>query len=608
MKRSTIVVAIVAAIAAIAGSSYLYLAPKEPEIRKSARVAYQERQWNRAFNEATRRLKEAPDDFHARLIQARSAARIERDSFSLEAYGMLKERPEEAEDLFLVGSILLRQGRTAEAEQLLTRAFETDPAHDEAAGFLPQFLFRNRRFESAAAIARKRLSAIPSDDAARILLARIHDASFEPSAVIETLAGPNGLIRIANRPDLDVQESTLRKLLARNYLRLHEPHKAIESLGELDKSDRESLWLTSRARIQLGDKPRAIEFIEAARNASGEIGSLEEPSPFAGATSCQECHRDIFDDQQSSRHAMTFRYGNQPGELPWNGFEKTDFHSSSLTVKFSPKPGTMEMAFVNGTDEIRTLITYIIGSGRHAITPLIDPRDGTEQRESRWTWYAAVNDWDLTPGQRRNPESALDLMGVAQTPDMLRLCLGCHTTNPSEILAREGKTVADRGIGCERCHGPGGNHIEATRLNLQDKAIGRFRRSSIGTRPQVMQACGECHGTAGRDLGAASDPTVVRFQSMTLTFSECYKQGQTMQNGFDCLTCHSPHHDAETDARHYVSKCLECHSVATKENEILAALCKVEPAGDCVSCHMPKVPSVQPHTRFTDHQIRIPKQ
>jgi len=296
--------------------------------------------------------------------------------------------------------------------------------------------------------------------------------------------------------------------------------------------------------------------------------------------------------------------------LPWNGFAKPDFHSEKLKAKFDPNRTPLALEFESGGEEVRGLVKFIMGSGRHAVTPVIDPEDGTGPRESRWTWYAPVHDWDITPGQPRVPASPLDLMGVAQSADMIRLCLGCHTTNPSEILEREGKTVADRGIGCERCHGPGGNHIEAIRAEIPDKAIGRFRRNSLGTRPQVMQACGECHGTMGRDLATGSDAAVVRFQAMTLSFSACFKQGQGMRNGFDCLTCHSPHHDVATDAKHYDSKCVECHKSPGGDgaaNEANVRICKIEPAGNCVSCHMPKIPSVQPHTRFTDHQIRIPK-
>jgi tetratricopeptide (TPR) repeat protein len=611
MARRSFLAIVVIGILTLAGILVTISIDREPEARKSSRIAYGEKQWNRAFNEAARRLREDPDDTAARLIQARSAARIGRDGLALEAYGRLPQRPEESEDLFLVGSILVRSGRAADGESLLSRAVDADPGHPEAAGFLTDFLFRNRRYEAARMTARKRLDAVPSDKEARLWLARVHDIVFEPQNVVELLGSRSN---VSPNETGGENSATIRKLLSRNYLRLHEPLEALKILGERAEADRESLWLTSRAYLQLGRKPEAARYLEMSKAASGgEIGDQEEPSPYVGAASCRECHEEIHDDQQSSRHAMTFRYGDTPGDLPWRGFEKPDFHSQKLNASFDPTKQPLAFRFRDNGEEVRGLVKFIMGSGRHALTPVLEPADGSGPRESRWTWYAPVNDWDLTPGQPRVPAHPMDLMGVAQTPDMIRLCLGCHTTNPTEILARKGPTVtADRGIGCERCHGPGGNHVEASRLEFPDRAIGRFRRGSLGTRPQVMQACGECHGTIGRDLATGSDAAIVRFQSMTLSFSECFKQGQGMKNGFDCLTCHSPHRDVETETRFYDSKCLDCHRASDKaENDMgkseQARTCKTGATNDCVRCHMPKIPSVQPHTRFTDHQIRVPK-
>lgn len=610
MVRRSILWFVIPCSLLVAGFFAKSLIEREPATRKAARIAYDAKQWNRAFNESARRLREAAADSEARLIQARSAARIGRDSFALEAYAKLPQRPEATEDLFLVGSMLVRMGRSADGESLLTRAVRNDPGHAEAAGFLTDFLFRNRRYEAALTTARIRFETAPDDDVARLWLARIHDALFEPDQVIQLLRSPSPTAP-GNLTEPNGQ--TVRKMLARNYLRMHRPDEALKLLGDRPDADRETLWLTSRAYLQNASKDEAIKYLEASKNATGgEIGDQEEPSPYVGAVSCRECHEEIHEDQQSSRHSMTFRYGDKPGELPWNSLDKPDIHSADLKASFDPAQQPLSFRFRGKGGEVSGLVRFVMGSGRHAVTPVLEPDDGSGPRECRWTWYAPVNDWDLTPGQPQVPAHPMDLMGVSQSADMIRLCLGCHTTNPTEILARMGPTVADKGIGCERCHGPGGNHVAASRLKFPDRAIGRFRRGSLGTRPQVMQACGECHGTIGRDLSSGSDATVVRFQSMTLSFSQCFKQGQAMKNGFDCLTCHSPHRDVETDARFYDSKCQQCHRAAddpvnTSPDLSPGRACKAKATNDCVSCHMPKIPSVHPHTRFTDHQIRIPK-
>jgi|GEM_PF-6654078 len=419
MARRSYLAVVVIGILILAGIFVTISIDREPEARKSARIAYLDKQWNKAFNESARRLRQAPDDTAARLIQARSAARIGRDSLALEAYGRLPQRPEDAEDLFLVGSILVRMGRAADGESLLSRAVENDPGHPEAAGFLTDFLFRNRRFEAARTTARKRLDAAPADTAARLWLARVHDIVFEPRRVVELLGN---LSNESPKAEGDINSPTVRKLLSRNHLRLHEPLEALKVLGDRAESDRESLWLTSRAYLQLRRKPEALKYLEMSKAASGgEIGDQEEPSPYVGAASCRECHEDIHDDQQSSRHSMTFRYGDAPGDLPWHGFEKRDFHSENLTASFDPSKQPLAFRFRDSGEEVRALVKFVMGSGRHAVTPVLEPADGTGDRESRWTWYAPVNEWDLTPGQSRVPAHPMDLMGVPQSPDMIRL-------------------------------------------------------------------------------------------------------------------------------------------------------------------------------------------
>ena len=50
----------------------------------------------------------------------------------------------------------------------------------------------------------------------------------------------------------------------------------------------------------------------------------------------------------------------------------------------------------------------------------------------------------------------------------LAKCLYCHVTNPRTGQDSIGPEMADRAIGCERCHGPGGNHLAALEAGFPD--------------------------------------------------------------------------------------------------------------------------------------------
>jgi hypothetical protein len=182
-------------------------------------------------------------------------------------------------------------------------------------------------------------------------------------------------------------------------------------------------------------------------------------------------------------------------------------------------------------------------------------------------------------------------------------------------MERSGPESADRGIGCERCHGPGGNHLAAVELGLSDPAIGRFKTSPEA---RVMALCAQCHGTRGRAIPDDNPALTVRFQATTLTWSRCYLGSR---EALGCLTCHSPHRDADDrPASFYESRCLACHSrearpsaagmgrrarTPTLPDGARRADCPVRPSRDCLGCHMPPVKGAVPHTTFTDHYIRI---
>jgi Doubled CXXCH motif (Paired_CXXCH_1) len=110
---------------------------------------------------------------------------------------------------------------------------------------------------------------------------------------------------------------------------------------------------------------------------------------------------------------------------------------------------------------------------------------------------------DDRTGQDARPATPRDYLGVLQTDDANRRCLGSHTTHalawPDGVVA-----TAEHGFSCERCHGPAGNHLAAIHVGFPDPAIGRPRLAAAAN---VNALCGQCHSVVRRVLAWGGAPT-----------------------------------------------------------------------------------------------------
>jgi hypothetical protein len=376
--------------------------------------------------------------------------------------------------------------------------------------------------------------------------------------------------------------------------------------------DREASWLLSRAAIQQGDRALAAAALEAARGFGSERPEAFEPAPFVGSARCAECHPEVHRFEQAGRHARTFHPADDLHGITWPDHPWPDPNDPTVSHTLRRTRDRVALSATVHGQVLQAVVDYVLGSGKHASTP-VGHDAGGQPLELRFSYYAAISGWDCTPGHPLHPRVDAGYLGEPQTRDSLRRCLNCHTTNFRAALERSGPESADRGIGCERCHGPGGNHLAAVELGLSDPAIGRFKTSPES---RVMALCAQCHGTRGRLIADDNPALTVRFQATTLTWSKCYRESNET---LGCLTCHSPHRDAgDRSARFYESRCLLCHArqaepAATGRRLRTPALpegarravCPVNPTRDCLTCHMTPVKGAVPHTTFTDHHIRI---
>jgi predicted CXXCH cytochrome family protein len=273
-------------------------------------------------------------------------------------------------------------------------------------------------------------------------------------------------------------------------------------------------------------------------------------------------------------------------------------------------------------------VDYVIGSGNHVRSYLHRTAQGTLV-EMPVSWYAEKGGyWAMSPGYDRPNQEDFRRTIVAE-------CLFCHDAYPrseqTSNLESSEPIFGDlpEGIDCQRCHGPGGAHIEAAGSGhaSRDEIRNTIVNPARLVRERQLEVCMQCHlETSSRPLpnklpryghapfsyragepladyftffdrskGSGREDTFeIAHAAYRLRKSQCFQSSQ-----MTCTTCHDPHQiprGAEA-VRHYNDVCRNCHASAHS-----AAIAST---GNCIECHMPKRRTEDVvHAAITDHFIQ----
>ena len=387
----------------------------------------------------------------------------------------------------------------------------------------------------------------------------------------------------------------------------------------------QALWLTVSLMVAGGGRLAAVQpgYVDSrvCAGCHGEIAgtcartgmgrSFRAASPGDGATE--------FDGATFSHEASreTFRMERRDG-IPW-------------IRRSQPGPSGTE------TNVFEERVDYIIGAGDQAVSYLHRTRDN-KLTEFPVTWYTENGGhWGISPSYDRP-----DHPGFSREVNFA--CLLCHnaypaTTDPLGDSAGETIFPAElpAGIDCQRCHGPGENHVEAA---SQAKSAGQIRAAIVNPArlpaDRQTEVCLQCHlETTSSRLPASvlrpgRDIFSYRPGESLADFILAFERapGKTDADSFElvsapvrlaksicsdangkpliCTTCHNPHMalTREASVRKTEALCISCHRTR------IAALVSSQqhPARqDCVACHMParKTEDVI-HASITDHWISRP--
>ncbi|MBM3726050.1 MAG: hypothetical protein FJW40_11570 [Acidobacteria bacterium] len=323
----------------------------------------------------------------------------------------------------------------------------------------------------------------------------------------------------------------------------------------------------------------------------------QQRSGYAGSEACRNCHSGIYDKQEASSHARTLRPLSEVAEfkqgLPFELLDRVG--NASLRLSRDPS-GSVLLSSVRGGEQTSLSLRWAFGAGAKVVTP-VTVNDRGDYVESRVSWFRGAGVFDLTPGAReRVPGSFAETLGQILSHEDRKKCFGCHTSRPmadDPVPARN-----EMGIRCERCHGPGLEHVRAASADSRRSSILHPRKL---TGFQMAQVCGACHGRPPREIDfheirqIQERPLAARFPSQRLVLSRCFNE---TDGGLKCTVCHDPHDDVASSPEVLDTPCRTCHSTGRKS----AAICP-KASSNCSRCHMPKA-RVLHHTEFADHWIR----
>jgi len=316
---------------------------------------------------------------------------------------------------------------------------------------------------------------------------------------------------------------------------------------------------------------------------------------YVGDAACISCHREKVGTFHRTAHYLTSRLPDKESIL--GTFTPGTIMRTSNPDLFFRMDERKDGFFQTAVQGVPPYITeraerfdLVIGSGGKGQTYLFWKRDQLFQLPVS---YWAELGWVNSPGYR-------DGVANFDRPIVPR-CLECHATYFDSIPPppnRYGKDGFVPGITCEKCHGPGREHMQRESSKSSGNPGSAILNPTRFSRDRKMDLCAWCHAGQGVTLAQSfyylpgepldkylelprPDPSaqidVHGSQVELLEKSRCF-QLSTMT----CLTCHDVHTSQHGPVL-FSQICLGCH----KPDTAMFPRLNHQVGSDCISCHMP---------------------
>ena len=334
---------------------------------------------------------------------------------------------------------------------------------------------------------------------------------------------------------------------------------------------------------------------------------------YVGSRACAACHAEIYKSFTKSAMGQSM---SSPSALTLD--QPVTVHNAGLDRYFEVfrKNGDWYQSEYALEGQARTFeniqkLDFVIGTGENGWTFLV--RRGESLVEAPLSFYARPKKWDLSPG--------FESEDVGFNRPVHEACIACHSGRANAIPGRNGlygkPAFYELAVGCENCHGPGGQHVTGHKNSIVNP--GKLQ-------PRLAEdICMNCHqagnarvlqpGKTYSDFrpGTPLRETLAIFKlpqtgeadllehNAAMKASRCFRESD---GKLSCLTCHNLHAAIEPTqkAEFYRARCLTCHS--NQSCKLPLPQRTASRANDCTGCHMPKRATAQiAHSALTNHRI-----
>lgn len=363
---------------------------------------------------------------------------------------------------------------------------------------------------------------------------------------------------------------------------------------------------------------------------SGHYLNTDPAVKYTGTLSCEPCHKKIY---------QTFIETGMGKSLYRPDREKVIERFGPSETVHDPERNFSYFAFWQGEDmmvkEFRVRendtvyqrvekVDYVVGSGHQTRSYLLQ-RNGYLY-EIPITWYVSKGIWDLSPGY--------DVVNSRFSREIGMECMACHTGYFELIEGSKNRyRMISEGIDCEKCHGPGEEHIRLIEggqlIDVGEEIDYSIVNPSKLPINEQFDVCQQCHLQGVNVMREAANVLDFRPSTALKESWDVFIERHQDENAFGiashaerlqqsrcfiasagtltCTTCHDPHKSVKgISTEIFTQQCTQCHTRMKVADCGETETMRLDHGNDCISCHMPGGGTSDiPHVSFHDHKIRV---